>query len=57
MTPIKLEKFLQDTKPAIVEELTIDLTKLGLFHAAPTQDGRRVLAMRYDAETGTLVAA
>lgn len=55
MTPIKLEKFMLDTKPAVVQELTIDLTQLGLFHAAPKVDGRPILALRYDTATGTLI--
>jgi len=55
MTPIKLEKFMLDTRPAIVQELTIDLNELGLFHAAPKEDGRPILAMRYDSATGTLI--
>lgn len=57
MTPIKLEKFLLDTKPAIVQELTIDLNELGLFHSAPKEDGRPILAMRFDPATSTLVPA
>lgn len=55
VTPIKLEKFMLDTKPAIVQELTIDLNELGLFHCAPKEGGRPILAMRYDAATSTLV--
>lgn len=57
MTPIKLEKFMLDTKPAIVQELTIKLNELGLFHCAPKEDGRPILALRFDAATSTLVPA
>lgn len=57
MTPIKLERFMLDTKPAIVQELTIKLNELGLFHCAPKEDGRPILALRFDAATSTLVPA
>ncbi len=57
MTPIKLEKFMLDTKPAIVQELVINLNELGLFHSAPKEDGRPILALRFDAATSTLVPA
>jgi hypothetical protein len=57
MTPIKLEQFLRDTKPAQHQELRIDLNELGLFHAAPKEDGRPILALRFDAASGTLVPA
>lgn len=55
MTPVKIEKFMLDTKPKVVQELTIDLNELGLFYSAPKEDGRPILAMRYDAATSTLV--
>lgn len=57
MTPIKLEKFMLDTKPAVYQELTINLNELGLFHSAPKEDGRPILALRFDAATSTLVPA
>ena len=57
MTPIKLAKFLTDTAPQIVEEITIDLKQLGLFHSAPKEDGRPILALRFDTASGTLIPA
>ncbi len=57
MTPIKLDAFLRDTKPAQYQELQIDLNQLGLFYAAPKEDGRPILAMRYDSAKGPLVPA
>ena len=57
MTPIKLEKFMLDTKPTAVQELTINLNEIGLFHAAPKEDGRPILALRFDAATSTLFPA
>jgi len=57
MTPVKLDKFLQDTSARLPEALNIDLAQLGLFHAAPKEDGRPILALRFDATSGTLVPA
>jgi hypothetical protein len=55
MTPIKLNKFLSDTgaKPEAVAEL--NLTEMGLYHAAPVENGQQILAMRYDPKSGTLI--
>lgn len=55
--PIKPDPIPMAPKPATVQELTIDLTDLGLYHAAPRVDGRPILAMRLDTASGTLVPA
>ncbi len=57
MTPVKLDKFLKDTGQDQPADAQFDLNALGLFHAAPKEDGRRILAMRFDETTGALVPA
>lgn len=55
MTPIKLDQFLSDTGTAPQAEAKVDLAELGLFHAAPVEDGRPILAMKFDPKSGTLI--
>lgn len=55
MTPIRLDKFLQDVKVQPEPLVQIDLNKLGLYHSAPVENGRPILAMRFDSESGMLV--
>ena len=54
MTPIKLNDFLHQTAPQ-VDKSIMDLGKLGLQHAAPQEDGKMMLTLRFDAKTGTLM--
>lgn len=56
MTPIKLTEFLEQTAPKAPSHV-IDLTALGLFHAAPRENGQALLELSFDASTGTLVPA
>jgi hypothetical protein len=56
MTPIKLTDFLSETAPK-ANNGAIDLIELGLYHAAPVEDGHPVLALRFDPQTGCLVPA
>ena len=55
MTPIKLDDFLRQTAPLVKTSNTMDLTEMGLFHAAPREDGKVILNMRFDTNTGTLM--
>ena len=55
MTPIKLDDFLRQTAPSVDENSVIDLKEIGMFHAAPREDGKLILNMRFDANTGTLM--
>ena len=55
MTPIKLDDFLRQTAPQVDENTIMDLTDFGMFHAAPREDGKLILSMRFDAETGSLI--
>lgn len=56
MTPIKLGEFLEKTAPANTQKV-MDLAKLGLFHAAPIENGKPLLALQFDRDTGTLMPA
>ncbi|MEM7241161.1 MAG: hypothetical protein AAF429_03150 [Pseudomonadota bacterium] len=55
MTPIKLDDFLRQTAQKVDEKSIMDLSDFGMFHAAPREDGKLILNMRFDAETGALV--
>ncbi len=55
MTPIKLDRFLSDTTAQPKTQATVELTKLGMFHAAPTENGRPILALRFDPKSGRLI--
>ena len=55
MTPIKLDKFLKDVQPQAKAERPMDLNKLGLFHSAPVENGKPILALRFDPKTGSLM--
>ena len=56
MTPIKLDAFLKATAPKRSSP-KIDLTDVGLYHAAPRESDRVVLFMRYDPLTGVFFEA
>jgi len=55
MTPIKLDDFLRQTAPKVDSNQILDLTQLGMFHAAPREDEKIILNMRFDAERGALI--
>jgi|GEM_PF-5388640 len=54
MTPIKIDTFLNATAPNH-GPAKMDLVKMGLYHVAPYDNDRVVLAMRYDPNTGCFV--
>ncbi|GHA60398.1 hypothetical protein GCM10008927_27410 [Amylibacter ulvae] len=56
MKPIKSDEFVSNT--ALVSRYrTINLTKFGMYYAAPIENGEPVLTLCYDAQSGRLVAA
>lgn len=57
MTPIKLNDLLARTSPAQKDTRVMDLAELGLFHSAPRENDKPLLALRFDAQNGTLVPA
>lgn len=56
MTPIKLNDFLVKTAPKSAKT-TLNLAKLGLYHAAPRENGQPILELKFDAQTGALKPA
>jgi hypothetical protein len=56
MTPIKLDVFLETTAPKPLSP-KMDLADVGLYHAAPRENDRVVLFMRYDPSTGVFFEA
>ena len=57
MTPIKLDDFLRQTASAKQGGTILDLTELGLYHAAPQEDGKLILSLRFDPKSNTLLPA
>lgn len=57
MTPIKVEDFLAATAPEKGPQDRVNLNELGLYHAAPRENGVPLLALRFDADSGTLMPA
>lgn len=53
MTPIKLDEFLSSTAPKTPQP-AMDLAALGLYHAAPRENGKPLLALQFDIKTGSL---
>ena len=57
MSPVKQSALtLPRTSPAKHASL-FDLRAIGMQHAAPREDGRPLLRMRFDPSTGTLMPA
>lgn len=57
MTPIKLDDFLRATHTTEDQKAVVHLSDIGLFHAAPRENGEPILALRFDPETGSLMPA
>ncbi|MCP5075965.1 MAG: hypothetical protein GY947_22070 [Rhodobacteraceae bacterium] len=57
MTPIKFADYLKKQNSAVKAPQMVDLREFNLVKAAPVENGRPVLTLRFDTETGTLKPA
>ncbi len=57
MTPIKFADYQKTRITAVKAPQMVDLRALNLVRSAPVENGRPVLTLRFDTETGTLKPA
>ena len=55
MTPIKSTDYLNHTQRMHRPKTVLDLREYNMVHAAPTVDGRPILTLRFDPQSGALV--
>ncbi|WP_165775717.1 hypothetical protein [Paramylibacter kogurei] len=53
MKPIKPAEFAQNTAP-LSNPNRINLAEIGMLHAAPIENGQRILTFKFDFKTGQL---
>lgn len=55
MTPIKASDFLNNPQRLHRPKTVLDLRDHNMVHAAPTENGRQILTLRFDPRSGALV--